>query len=506
MNGELTELPEGWQWVNLSRLGKLINGDRGKNYPSKDAFVELGIPFINAGHLQDGVIQFSEMNYISEERFALLGSGKVQSNDILYCLRGSLGKTAIVKDNISKGAIASSLVIIRPFGCTDPEYLLQFLISPLGKAEILKFDNGSAQPNLSAKSVGEYSVPLPPLNEQKRIVAKIEELRDRHQRTKQALEVIPKLCDRFRQSVLAAAFRGNLTTDWREENPEVESASVLLEKIKEKRFELAESKRELLSVQKAYEENIDAPSDDIESLPSGWMHCRINNIGNVCNGSTPSRKEFQYWEGSIPWVSSGEVRNNQIFTTREAITQEGYESTSVRLLPIDTVLLAMIGEGKTRGQTAILKVEATINQNIAAVILNHKLISPEYLWYWFQYQYATTREAGSGSGPQALNCQRVREIPFVLAPLREQKEIVACIENLLRSIETIKQQFLITSNQIDCLNQAILAKAFRGELVEQDPNDEPAFVLLERIRAEREKADNGEKTKGKRAKQLKLEV
>ncbi|MBD2096716.1 restriction endonuclease subunit S [Trichocoleus sp. FACHB-591] len=173
---------------------------------------------------------------------------------------------------------------------------------------------------------------------------------------------------------------------------------------------------------------------------------------------------------------------------------------------MDTVLLALIGEGKTRGQTAILKVEATINQNIAAVILNHKLISPEHLWYWFQYQYATTREASSGSGPQAPTCQRVREIPFVLVPLREQKEIVACIENLLRSIETIKQQFLITSNQIDCLNQSILAKAFRGELVEQDPNDEPASVLLERIRAEREKADNGKKTKGKRVKQLKLEV
>lgn len=118
---ELAELPEDWVWAKLGELGLFINGDRGKNYPSKNTLVESGIPFINAGHIQNGIINLSEMNYITEEKFNLLGSGKVKPNDILYCLRGSLGKTAIVK-NITTGAIASSLVIIRPYDSSKSEY------------------------------------------------------------------------------------------------------------------------------------------------------------------------------------------------------------------------------------------------------------------------------------------------------------------------------------------------------------------------------------------------
>ena len=92
-----SQLSENWQSVQLGEVAKFINGDRGKNYPSQDAFVSAGIPFINAGHIQNGNIDLESMNYISRERFNLLGSGKVQNDDILYCLRGSLGKTAIVR-------------------------------------------------------------------------------------------------------------------------------------------------------------------------------------------------------------------------------------------------------------------------------------------------------------------------------------------------------------------------------------------------------------------------
>jgi type I restriction enzyme S subunit len=193
----------------------------------------------------------------------------------------------------------------------------------------------------------------------------------------------------------------------------------------------------------------------------------------------------EYWDGGIRWVSSGELRNNQIEETKETISQKGFVNSSVRLLPSGTVLLAMIGEGKTRGQTAILKIEATINQNIAAVILNHGLVSPEYLWRWFQFQYEITRESGSGSGPQALNCQRVRELPFHLPPLAEQQEIVRRVEAFFRLADQLEARYHKAKAHVDKLQQSILAKAFRGELVPQDPQDEPAAALLERIRAER---------------------
>ncbi len=152
--------------VRLGEVADFINGDRGKNYPSASDFVDDGIPFINAGHLNGGEIDFSHMTYISESRFNRLGSGKTKPKDLLYCLRGSLGKTAIVRYS-GDAAIASSLVIIRPASVCNARYLYHFLISPAGKAEIGRFDNGSSQPNLSATSVKQYLLPLPRLEEQR---------------------------------------------------------------------------------------------------------------------------------------------------------------------------------------------------------------------------------------------------------------------------------------------------------------------------------------------------
>ena len=105
-------LSKGWSWVRLGDICVLENGDRSKNYPNKSLLVDHGIPFVNAGHLKGGRIDETQMTFITEERFDLLKAGKFTVGDILFCLRGSLGKSAVV-ENISKGAIASSLVIVR---------------------------------------------------------------------------------------------------------------------------------------------------------------------------------------------------------------------------------------------------------------------------------------------------------------------------------------------------------------------------------------------------------
>lgn len=169
------DLPEGWEWIRLGSICELENGDRSTNYPSRSEFVANGIPFINAGHLQLGKVCLDSMNYIPESRFNLLKSGKVRNGDILFCLRGSLGKSAIVS-NISKGAIASSLVIVRLIAEMDDHFVLNYLFSPLAMAMIKRFDNGTAQPNLSSADLGKFMFPLPPLAEQRRIVAKVDQL------------------------------------------------------------------------------------------------------------------------------------------------------------------------------------------------------------------------------------------------------------------------------------------------------------------------------------------
>ncbi|WP_313951062.1 restriction endonuclease subunit S [Accumulibacter sp.] len=171
------DVPTGWEWIRLGQIAELINGDRGKNYPNKDEYVSVGVPWINTGHIEpDGTLTRHHMNFISREKFESLNSGKIESSDLVYCLRGAtFGKTAFVTP-YEEGAIASSLMIIRPIIPSLSRFLYYYLISPLGRSQIFRFDNGTAQPNLSANSVGLFSYPLPPLQEQSRIADKIEQL------------------------------------------------------------------------------------------------------------------------------------------------------------------------------------------------------------------------------------------------------------------------------------------------------------------------------------------
>ena len=168
-------VPPGWIWTSLLSICTLENGDRSKNYPNKSMLVKSGIPFINAGDLQDGYISKKANSFITEEHYKILNSGKFRDGDILFCLRGSLGKSAIV-NGFEKGAIASSLVIIRSFSLTSEYFLQKYFDSPLSGQMIDRYDNGTAQPNLSAADLGRFCVPLPPFKEQYRIVAKVDEL------------------------------------------------------------------------------------------------------------------------------------------------------------------------------------------------------------------------------------------------------------------------------------------------------------------------------------------
>ncbi|HFJ0013097.1 restriction endonuclease subunit S [Shigella boydii] len=168
------ELPEGWEWCKFGLTSEFINGDRGSNYPNKNEYVSQGIPWINTGHIEkNGTLTVTEMNFITEGKFNELRSGKIQKGDLVYCLRGAtFGKTAFVTP-YETGAIASSLMIIRPFITEMGGYIYNYLTSPFGSSQIYRFDNGSAQPNLSANSVMLYSFPCPPLTEQYRIFSQV---------------------------------------------------------------------------------------------------------------------------------------------------------------------------------------------------------------------------------------------------------------------------------------------------------------------------------------------
>lgn len=202
---ELYELPRGWDWKNLKDLCIFENGDRGKNYPSKSAFVKEGIAVVSAKDIDGWNVNLQKLNFITQERFDLLGSGKIKKGDILFCLRGSLGKSALVQ-NLEKGVIASSLVIIRTNNELNSKLLLYYFNGRIAEDFIIKYNNGSAQPNLSAKNLSLFKFPLPPLKEQKRIVCKLDTLFEKIDKAIELHEKNIKEADAFMGSVLNEVF------------------------------------------------------------------------------------------------------------------------------------------------------------------------------------------------------------------------------------------------------------------------------------------------------------
>ena len=171
------DLPKGWEWARLSHIQLVLNGDRGKHYPSKNKLASTGIPFISALNLVDNtVIKDDKLLCLTEEQYNLLSNGKLNKNDIVVCIRGSLGKYA--RYPFEKGAIASSLVILRSifYNQSFSDYIMAWLGSPVFFSEVRKYDNGTAQPNLAASNLERFLIPIPPLAEQRRIVQRIEEL------------------------------------------------------------------------------------------------------------------------------------------------------------------------------------------------------------------------------------------------------------------------------------------------------------------------------------------
>lgn len=196
--------------ATLGRCCTFENGDRGKNYPGKEHRVLSGVPFINAGHLTEDGIDFSKMDYISEDRFSLLGNGKIKPRDILFCLRGSLGKFSCVYD-LERGAIASSLVILRPRPLLRIEYLLEFLASVQCVEQIHRHKGGAAQPNLGAQDLKLFEIPLPPIEVQDTTASHLACVRSAVSDAKSLYAQKLSSLGELRRSLLDQALTGQLT-------------------------------------------------------------------------------------------------------------------------------------------------------------------------------------------------------------------------------------------------------------------------------------------------------
>ncbi|MHC5796131.1 restriction endonuclease subunit S [Lacisediminihabitans sp. FW035] len=203
--------PSHWRKLKLRWSFDFLNGDRGINYPSSDEMTDEGVPFINAGHLRKGDLDWAAMNYITPEKYAQMGGAKLRSGDILYCLRGSLGKNALVQ-RLDAGALASSLVAIRSkrLECMHTRYLYLLLNSVAETQQREVISAGSAQPNLSAESVAAFSFFVPPLEEQQSITAFVDrEINQMDGLSAKAGQMIDVLKER-RQALISAAVTGKI--------------------------------------------------------------------------------------------------------------------------------------------------------------------------------------------------------------------------------------------------------------------------------------------------------
>ena len=430
----------------------------------------------------------------------------IEDGDIVVSRAGSVGVSHLIR-NPKKAVFASYLIRFRPL--IDGRYLSYFLESPGYWTAINSETLGIAVPNVNATKLKSIQVPTPPIQEQRRIVAKIEELFSELDKGIESLKTALRQLEVYRQSVLKHAFEGKLTAQWREGNKDkLEKPEKLIARVKNQRVERYELQRKEwdIAVEKWRENGgLDRkpPRPRLPSFPEPftgierttlpeifglWRWVKVGELFSIYVGATPSRKNRGYWNGPINWITSGEVRFAPINKTNETVTLEGLKNVSTEIHPIGTVMLAMIGEGKTRGQAAVTNIEACHNQNTAAIRVSESEIPPEYVYYYLLYRYEDTRRVGSGNNQKALNKERVSNLPIPLPPVDEQAAVVRELDKLLSVMEQLDREIRNRLTSVRSLRQAILKKAFAGQLVAQDPGDEPASVLLEKIRTKSAKA------------------
>ncbi|MDR2227764.1 MAG: restriction endonuclease subunit S [Providencia sp.] len=189
--------------------------------------------------------------------------------------------------------------------------------------------------------------------------------------------------------------------------------------------------------------------------PNGWKLSTIEEIANVSSGGTPSRKNETYWNGNIPWVTTAEVQFKVIKDTSEKITEEGLANSSAKLFPVDTILMAMYGQGKTRGQVAKLGIEASTNQACAAIVL-HPGYVVDYYYQFFVSQYENIREMANSGGQENLSGGIVKSIQVPVPPLPEQKKIAQILSTWDKAITTTEQLLANSQQQKKALMQQLL--------------------------------------------------
>lgn len=452
------QLLKGWEANFLKFLCTIKTGDKDVNQGSENG----KYPFFTCAQ------EISNSETFSFEGEAILIAGNGNFNVKFYHGRFEAYQRTYVLQN---------------FKNVDAKYLFYFINNKLG--DITKGNRGSTIKYIRLGDIANYPIIYPTSKEtQQAIVNKIESLFDEIDEGIGRLKTAARQIQQYRQSLLKNAFNGELTKEWRSKQADtLPSENELLAQIQTTREQHhAQQLADWQTAVSQWEQNGKEgkkPSkpkastqavkfeENVADLPRGWLESSLGDTTDVFVGSTPSRKNNEYWNGDISWVSSGEVNFSNIFETKEKITNLGLSNSSTNIHPIGTVMLAMIGEGKTRGQAGILKIEACHNQNTAAIRVNKKYLLSEYLYYFFMFNYEQTRRIGSGNNQKALNKTIIENMSFPICSLTEQTQIIAILESKLTACDQLAAELAKQLKQAELLKQAVLKAAFSGSLLDK---------------------------------------
>ncbi|MTR86983.1 hypothetical protein GMD50_18500 [Roseburia intestinalis] len=433
------EVPEGWAWARMSSLTQDLPYGTSKKSSSRGE-----IAVLRMGNLQQGEIDYSDLVYSSDKED--IDKYLLTYGDLLFNRTNSsewVGKTAIYRGEVS-AIYAGYLIRIRSF--LDAEYLNSVMNSKYAKEICLLVKTDAVnQSNINATKLGRFLIPVPPLSEQVRISNMVSEALYWNNFIEIKKLELEQYIQQIKSKILDLAIRGKLVP----QNPNDEPASVLLERIRAEKEELIKQgkikrdKKETIIFRgddNSYYEKIgnDIICIDEElpfDIPHNWSWCRLGNIGDWAAGSTPSRSYPEYYNGTIPWLKTGDLNDGYITNIPESISEEALKNTSVRLNPSGSVLIAMYGA--TIGKLGILTFPATTNQACCACspldgINNH------YLFYYLLSQKDNFVYRSVGGAQPNISKEKIVTTLMPVPPYEEQRQILDKIDiffDLIRDIE-----------------------------------------------------------------------
>lgn len=469
----MSELPSGWTQVPLAMVGSWGSGGT-PTRTNDQYFAKEGIPWLVIGDLNDGVVLKSS-NFITELGLANSSAKLVPAGALLVAMYGSIGKLGITGiECATNQAIAfckpnESIVSLR--------YLFHAMFN--AKPDLLALGQGGAQQNISQSVLKEFEVPLAPKNEQTRISNRLDTLLSQIQSCNDRFDAIPTLLKRFRQEVLDEATSGRLTKAWRESQPDLPNAAALIDALASD-FELAGGHVR----GNASEPTQEAHDLTAEKLPEGWQ---ISTLRDCCTPSRPITygilKPGPELEGGIPYIRVADFPGNKLnlIGIRKTSPEIDLQFKRARLIAGDLLLSIRGSVGRLIEIPPELE-GANITQDTARLSISKRLVS-RYVYFVLLAPDTQRRMAAAvrGVAVRGINIGDVRALQLPVPAHQEQVEIVRRVDALFALADQIEARATAARALAQRLSPLVLAKAFRGELVPQDPDDEPASKLLDRV-------------------------